>query len=346
MIVNHYSVLMLFMSGLGLAMAGVLEGTALWAAWRIHGSQDQQQSSAAERSIHLATLVAVVCLAISMLGWPLLYAMLDSFVPEIPGAMCIYGVTKVMPATATLIQAAKPAVIFVLGAWLLLEHVRRRSGLPPRRSGRVAALAAVAALVAFVHGVELYYVFNMDSLNEVSCCSRYGEAAGLKLRAASYYLPWALPGPARCIVLNGLFFVGLPVLALWLLLRSRSRKLRRGGFGLAEDAMLLAISVGLGLATLLEFSEVLAPLLMRLPFHHCLYCLVTNGRVPDSPLIVGNLGIGIFAAGWTAVLGSALQMGPPVPEALPLYRRVCVVGAVTLSATVFMVIIHLAVPRF
>ena len=51
--------------------------------------------------MHLATLVAVVCLVLLVIGWPLFYAMLDSFVPEIPGAMCIYGVTRVMPSGLT-----------------------------------------------------------------------------------------------------------------------------------------------------------------------------------------------------------------------------------------------------
>ena len=45
--------------------------------------------------------------AVLAIGWPLLYAMLDSFVPEIPGAMCIYGVTKVMPVANALVQAAE-----------------------------------------------------------------------------------------------------------------------------------------------------------------------------------------------------------------------------------------------
>ena len=61
MIVNKYSILMLFIAALGLALAGVLAATALWAAWRIRGSRGEQEASGAERSIHLATLVAVVC---------------------------------------------------------------------------------------------------------------------------------------------------------------------------------------------------------------------------------------------------------------------------------------------
>lgn len=343
MIVNHYSVLMLFMSALGLALAGVLAATALAAARRIRRSRDQQQTSEAERSVHLATLVAIVCLTILVVGWPLLYAMLGSFVPEIPGAMCVYGVTKVMPITTTVIQAAKPAVVFVLGAWLLLEYVRRRSGLPPRRSRGMFALAAVAVMMAAAHGAELYYVLNMESLNEVSCCSSYGQSAAAKLQAPSYYLPWALPERARSITLTALFFAGIPLLALWLLVRAPQRMARPKWSTPVQNAALLAASAGLGLACWWAIAEVFAPRLMRLPFHHCLYCLVMGGRVPDAPLMVANLAVGLFCAGWAAVLGTTLQSRALAPAASRLHRRVCMLGATTLAASVLMVVMHLAV---
>ena len=147
--------------------------------------------------------------------------MLDSFVPEIPGAMCIYGVTRVMPAATALIQAATPAVIFILGAWLLLERMRRQSGLPARRSRGMLALALAAGLVAFAHGAEVYYVCNMTSLHEVSCCSGRGERGGVQLQAPAYYLPWEFASPACRVLLNTLFFAGVPSLALWLLAQSR-----------------------------------------------------------------------------------------------------------------------------
>ena len=72
--------------------------------------------------------------------------------------MCIYGVTRVMPLTTALVQTAKPVAIFILGAWLLLELVRRRSGRPPRQSRGLAALAMVSGFVIFSYAAELYYV--------------------------------------------------------------------------------------------------------------------------------------------------------------------------------------------
>jgi hypothetical protein len=343
MIVNAYSILMLFMAGLGLVLAGMLVGASLKAAWRIRRSRGHPESSAAERSAHLAALVAAVCLAILVIGWPLLYAMLASFVPEVPGAMCIYGVTRVMPGTAALIQVARPAAIFVLGAWLLLEHVRRQSGALLRRSAGMLALAGSACLVACACGAELYYVLNMNSLNEVSCCSHCARRTSAKLEAAEHYLPWGLPGPQRRAVLNGFFVAGVPLLAVWLLAQSRRPALRRKGWALARGALLLVTAAGLGFAWLLEFSEVLAPLLMRLPFHHCLYCLLFNGKVPDSPLMVGNLALGVLFAGWAAILEVASSGASPGPAAPVLERRLCLLGATTLAAGLLMVGIHLIV---
>jgi len=333
------------MASLGLALAGVLATTASWAAWGIHRGRGELDVSRAERSIHLATLVAVVCLAILLIGWPLLYAMLDSFVPEIPGAMCIYGVTKVMPVMNAVVQAAKPALIFVLGAWLLLESLRRQSGLPARRARGMLALALVAGLLALAHGAELYYVFSMDSLQEVSCCCCCGAGGNANVQPAAFYLPWVLPSSACQAVLNTLFFGGVPLLAVWLLVRSRWRTPRSKGFARAQCVLLLVAAAGVATAALLEFSQVLAPLLMRLPFHHCLYCLLLNGRAADAALIVGNLAVGSFAAGWAALLCPALQTTSSAPAAWHWHRRLCLLGATTLLASLLMVAIHLAVHR-
>jgi len=343
MIVNKYSVLSLFVDALGLVLAVVLAISASWAARRIGRGRGELDASRAEQSIHLATLVAMVCLVFLVIGWPLLYAMLDSFVPEIPGAMCIYGVTKVMPVANALVQAARPALIFLLGAWLLVESVRRQSGQRARRSRGMIALVVLAGMLAGGQGAEIYYIVKVDSLNQVSCCCCCGGGGSAKLQPAAFYLPWAQTGGASRAAVSGLFFAGAPLLAAWLLVEARRGAPRSKRSAWTQSAVLLLAAVGLASASLLVFSEVLAPLLMRLPFHHCLYCLLFNGRVPDAPLIVGNLAVGSFSAGWAAVLQAAMQFDSPASAAWQWHRRLCRVGAATLTASVLMVAIHMAV---
>jgi hypothetical protein len=201
----------------------------------------------------------------------------------------------------------------------------------------------VAGAVAFTHGAVLYYVLNMTSLSAVSCCCGRATSGGAQVQAPAYYLPWLMPAAARGAVLNTLFFAGVPMLAAWLLVQSRRGAPARMEIVRAESAAMLLAAIILGLASLLEFSEILAPLLMRLPFHHCLYCLVLNGKTPDSLLMVGNLAIGVFAAGWAAILGIAVPVGPSVSAASRLRWRLCLGGAVALAAAMLMVAIHLAV---
>jgi hypothetical protein len=343
MIINKYSVLMIFMASLGLVLAAVLAATALVVAVRIRRSRSERDDSLAERFLHLATLVATVCLPILILNSAIFYATLASFVPEVPGAMCIYGVTRVMPSTTVFIQIAVPIAIFVLGAWLLLEHARRQSGTRARRLAGIFVLVFTAGLVAAVNGAELYYVFSMNSLNEVSCCSRGGEQSGPELRPAAYYLPWDMPAADRRTALSVVFFTAVPFLALWLLWRTRSRVLPPSSIGMMENGTLLIAAIGLAFVSVLAFSEVLSPLLMRLPFHHCVYCLLSNGQAPDAPLIVGNLAIGIFAAGWAAILGATSCAEPPPAATLQLNNRLCRIGMTTLLASELMVAIHLAI---
>ena len=68
-----------------------------------------------------------------------------------------------------------------------------------------------------------------------------------------------------------------------------------------------------------------------------------NRNAPDSPLMIANLAMGIFAAGWGAVLAVCVPVKSQTPPFLRLHRQICLFGATTLLASVLMVVIHLAV---
>lgn len=341
MIINMYSVLMLFVASLGLLLALLTVGTAIWTARRIRAGRDPQQVSAAERSLHLARLTAMVCMVMLLLGWPLFYAMLASFVAEVPGAMCMFGVTKVMPTTTWLIQLGAPLAVFVFGAWLLLDFARRRSGEAVRGVRSMVMLAVITGLVAATSGTEIYYVTHMKSLNKVSCCSSFAEQARARLEAPAYYLPWDVPAEARRWCLGSAFFAGAAVLVLWLMAKPIPGDGFRRRWFVAENLLLGLASFGFAATGLITFAELLASRLMQLPFHNCLYCLITNGRVPDAPLILANLMLGSFLAAWTGVLGIAWKRGMPIPDRW--LGRMRIAAATMLSTGVLMVLVHLGV---
>ena len=71
--------------------------------------------------------------------------------------MCIYGVTRIgegsvgisrfLPPLLAALQAAKPALVFLSGAWFVLYLVNRRTPTAPL-TGRVLAVLLASALLA------------------------------------------------------------------------------------------------------------------------------------------------------------------------------------------------------
>src|SRR5439155_23868242 len=122
---------------LQLVLGGVLVilGWSVWRRWR--DSNGSEQKGVIEDRTYLLFLQACFLAALNVVSWPLLYLVLQSYVPEWPGVMCIYGVTQIgagsegpshyLPALLRLLQALDPAVVFLTGAWLTLYSLHRRS---------------------------------------------------------------------------------------------------------------------------------------------------------------------------------------------------------------------------
>jgi len=122
--------------------------------------------------------------------------------------MCIYGVTRIgtgslgpsrfLPTLVTVLQATKPALVFLSGAWFVLHTLNRRTRTASL-TGRVLVLLVLAGSLAVADAaVETAYL--VIPKKEVSCllgaapwCSmRWGGADGFS-RAPS----WAKT-QARC----------------------------------------------------------------------------------------------------------------------------------------------------
>ena len=73
-----------------------------------------------ENKAYLSLLLAIVLLGIRIIDWPIFYATLASYIPDITGAMCIYGVTQVAPNITKPMEVLKPFVFFLIGLWLII----------------------------------------------------------------------------------------------------------------------------------------------------------------------------------------------------------------------------------
>ncbi|MEN8189113.1 MAG: hypothetical protein ABFS19_04650, partial [Thermodesulfobacteriota bacterium] len=88
-----------------------------------------------------------------------------------------------------------------------------------------------------------------------------------------------------------------------------------------------------------SYIEVIAPVLMGLPFHHCLYCMVQNvgdGSIMLGLFVLGNMMIGAALPSWKLAMSWADEK-----SLVRLITRLLNLGAICLAGPLLMLLVHL-----
>jgi hypothetical protein len=317
MILNAYAVLDAFVSllRLGLGVLVLVGGLAAWRAWG-HQAATPEGRKAVEERCYLLFVLAGFLLALNIVSWPIFYLLLQSYVPQWPGVMCIYGVTRVgagslgparfLPGLLAALQAAKPALVFVSGAWFVLYLVNRQTPTAPLTGRTLVVLLAAGLLAAADAAAELTYLAipKKEEFLSAGCCTQPFDVA----EGPSRFLPRALAGPDDEPRLYGAYYAanGAMVLALG--------GCTRLGRWLSPRRWLAPLLLGTVVCVAVNavfLVEVAAPRLLHLPYHHCPYDLVP--RVPESVVAVALFVGGSFSVGWACLaawLGGAAEARP------------------------------------
>jgi hypothetical protein len=302
MIVNAYAVLDAFVSALrlGLGVLVVTFGVSAWFFWRRHALAAEEREKLEDRC-HLLLLLAGVLLVLNVASWPIFYLLLQSYVPQWPGVMCIYGVTRIgsrgigvsryLPPLVTALQALKPALVFLSGAWFALHRLDRRTRTAPLL-GRVLLLLSAAGLLAVADAAaEGAYLLipKKEQFLSSGCCTGLGEEG-----SATRFLPATWIDAGHTTTLYAAYY-GVNAGLILALTAFGRRVWRRGGTLLFLLAALLCFAV-----SALFLIEAAAPRLIHMPNHHCLYDLVP--RAPESLIAVALFVAATLAIGWACVL--------------------------------------------
>jgi hypothetical protein len=315
MILNSYAVLLaavaLLRLLLGLLIVGV--GTAAWGAARRPVTPEGR--GALEDRCYLVFLLALLLVALNLASWPLLYLLLQSYVPEWKGVMCIYGVTQIgqdslgpsrfLPDLLRFLQLAKPALVFAGGAWFVLYLLNRRTPSAPLLRRLFVVLLPLGALAAADAAAELTYLAipKKEVFPTAGCC--VGLAAE---GSADRFLPPVLLSDAGRRWLRTAYYGANLGLILALAAATRRPQAAPGPLALS---LLLAGGVAVLAASGLFLVEVAAPTLLGLPDHHCAYDLIP--QVPEAVVAVTLFFAGCFFLGWAGVarwLGRCRETGP------------------------------------
>src|SRR3989339_1426869 len=338
MIVNIYTLIMLFVAIFSLSLGGFLFLLTIKTLLSFKTTVPLEDKSKFERKGYLVFLLACVTLSIRMIVWPWFYFMLQSFVSEVPGAMCMFGVTQILPSTVTFLQIIKPISFFTMGGWLLCYYVDKSTPTTPLARKNLLFLLIVCGVLLADGIVDIYYVIRMKPLMSVSCCATFFD---VPLRPSAM-IPQAIFGKdfqkilfivyyVTNIILIALLFTSLS--KKWVSLGSTPRKLI-----LYSQGVLGVINIPVVIYT---FIENIAPRLMQLPYHHCIYCFIGNGMVPVASIMLGLFVIGTFAIGWKGILRLICKNGEAQLITEQLLLKVNNLSAFCLLASVIMVTIHL-----
>lgn len=344
MILNAYAILDLFLVFLRLFLGLFV----LWFAgrsWRRRfAEQDAEARQILEDRLYLLFLVALVLLGLIVFSWPLLYLLLQSYVDEWPGVMCIYGVTQIgagsvglsrfLPRLLAILQVAKPVLVFFSGAWFVMYLIDRQTETGPLKGRLLLTLKGLGLLAvadAVTEGAYLVIAKKAEYLSS-GCCTEVFDA----LDRASQLLPRAIIGEDYRSWLYLAYYAVNLAMALGLFLCARSL------LGRWERPALYVLFVGAAVSLAINWIfliEILSPVLLRLPNHHCPYDLLPVA--PDSVPGVALFILGSFAVGW-AVWADAFarcpETGPFLDDTI---RRILFLGLLGYLYSVILISLEL-----
>jgi len=332
MILNALSITLIFVGVLSalLALWGGISSLILYRKWG-KPSTPEKKTSLEDRS-YLVLLIMVIVLLIRLINWPLFYVTLQSFISDIEGAMCIFGVTQVKPGLTRFLEFLKPIIFFLIGGWFILNHLDRATKTSPLMRRKLLLLSIVSLFVLIDSFGDLLLMIGITPESLVSCCTTVTDILSRPTRTT----PVSILGPEYGRPLQSLFFATHLALLGFIGTGLKFRIFRRPILGLLFLFSILNASL-----FLLSQIEVFAPAMMHLPFHHCLYCLCQY--VPDSILLFGFFSLGTFSVGWgltTELFGRKEEAA----DLLPVYlRRIYSVAFFFLSASFILLIVHLLV---
>jgi hypothetical protein len=330
MIINTFTIISLFVAAISLVLGIFQAGVSvyLYRSWKT--VKTGEQKTKLEDLAYLVLLMASVVLMVRLLSWPLFYATLNSYVPDVQGAMCIAGVTQINPSLAKALQVIKPLVFFAIGGWLLLNMLDRTTKTGPLMERKFLLLSLVSLLVIGDSYGEMAYLMGFKATSSVACCTTIFDVPS----RSSAMIPKSIFGEGYGSLMVPIYYISNSIVISFIGLLLWTNRVGTAALSIGSLLALLNVPVA-GLTAL----EKIAPTLMELPYHHCLYCFPKN--VPDGAVIIALFVIGTFSAGWAFVL-KVMGRSPETETVLQRYaKNLLWLAFVGLLSSMAMVSVHL-----
>ncbi len=298
-----------------LVVVAAWKAVDIWDKW---GKVSQEERYELEKGAYLTTSAVVIVLVVRLFMVPQFFWTMEGFIPSVPGAMCLWGVFNLMPTLAWGDLAVKFILpIFYVG-WLMVAAINSRADTNPAMRGLMAFFLVASPLALLDSALDLYIMWGITP-TEVSCCS---NAIDVGIRP----IPAIIAGFSGQTLLLAAFIALSAVFALAAYGAGKSRK-----WLIAS----LALSPMLAYTYILTMTEVLAPWLLRLPFHHCPFCLLMDH--PPAIICTALIWVGISGPWWMQITGMFGRNPETTGQQRALREKLAVVTLVCVLTALFII---------
>lgn len=294
MISNQLVLIYLTVSGFAVALGliGIFQGTCCLRLWPERENYEKRHRL--EKRIYALMSVFIPLFIWRLLALPLWFGTLKSLIPSIPGAMCLYGVVAAAPlglGGASLGQLLLP---FLLSIWFMWRRFDHQHIAQPLLKSEVILALGIGAGIVLLSGLEVGTLVSVKP-RLVHCCTSLFDQP--QFRTNSTRLMGKFP-----VMLLEWWMAFWVLVSVWL--KFTAWKPAQKGSNTLWITLAAGISFG---ATILFMIEILAPRLLRLPLHHCPFCLLERS-LPTLLVFTAWYGALIFGVGATwAVCFSRLE---------------------------------------
>jgi hypothetical protein len=328
MILNLYTVILLFIS----VTTGILGIVLGLLSFRIYQRWNREDRALIEDRGYLLILIATVVLLVKLLSWPIFYVTLWSYIPYIQGAMCIFGVTQAQALLSGIVQIYKPLVFFFIIGWLLLNKLDNSTETAPLFKRKFLFLFILSLFIMVDSGMDFFYLLNFNADVDVGCCSTVFDLPRGTTSTPSLSVLSAWLGDSLLL----LYYLSNLFLILFLGICYRRVK---SGYSLVLIIIAVLLSIVNSGITVSAMFEIIAPKIMNLPDHHCIYCMWQYS--PSSILITALFIIGTFSPGWALLLYAAGRDKETFKNLHRYLRSLYLISMITLGISSVMVAMHI-----
>ncbi|MGV8073566.1 MAG: hypothetical protein AB2L11_03245 [Syntrophobacteraceae bacterium] len=334
MILNNYIITYLLCALIS-TLIGVIAactGIGVWKRWDAGSALEEQYRL--EKKVYLIITILSLGFLIRLLSAPLWFWTLESMIISIPGAMCLVGVHNIALPVSYMASGMKLIQPVFYGYWLILNFLDRKVIEQPFMKQKLLLLAPLGFLVLMETGLDAAFLFSVPP-RQVSCCTSLfdlpGESAPAVVTTASepHWLPlfyWA-----AVLILADIFLL-MPVHGKRIAAAVRLRKRNKTTASIRTLLAFFALA-----ACIAAIHGTISPLLLKLPFHHCVFCLCQQrlDALVAFCLIFAGLSLFTICAWLIATIGKWAECSDvtdPI-DGMVKWAGFLVLGGVTILST-------------